>query len=301
MRYINILCIILIVLMLSGVFVGPLMPLADLLGWLSAWLPGSRSFAALASTTLLFLLFRVLLLPYWVLCSRINRITGKTIPDYETKASKHVLTKQANMRRFTLLLVNSVFYFAVLCVTQHGMATWPVSKEWGLDNAYAEAAGDYSSLIISFASMGFLFFVMSSLFESFFIIISGTVFCKNLLGEKKGKAASGLVAHLDNHTSQWAFSLYWHEPIACCGVVFVTHICFGKHPFIDYMIGSYLLTLLLFAPIWSAASVIMDWRNDRWVASLVRESKEADDPAVRRVAVEKLAKLGQWGQIHYKD
>jgi len=328
-----------LLLWLSGVMAGLLGPIAILLGWLTAHLPLTPGQSALVSTTLLFLLFRVMLLPYWAVYARVNRATGEVLPELVSTshggsagrdwfagrggATDPYPTNRVFQRLGLLLLLGGAFYFAVLRATEQGVATWRVSQDI-LTAAFnpddhdkrlgkvekpsdrddkPPAKKDKRPLLKGDNPFGAFFW------GCMFIGLGALMVCALALGlacgtaalvavvlpSPKGFGASSLVAFVRGHRGSAAvFPLVAAEWVVLCAVLLTTVFFCRDHPFTDYLAGGYALALALYAPIWSAASTLMDWRNDRWVALLVRQLKSAGDREVRFGASAKLANLGPW-------
>lgn len=282
--------IIAVVLMFCGFFDEPLAQLALLLGWIDQQLPVPKKFPPI-SMILFFILLRMLLLPYMLIYTRINRSTGEVNSDFEIDGSRYRSTKWLKVRWAMVLIINTAFYFAVLCATQYKMAGWnPEPKpddEWHL-----------LLMWINPIACGFIF------------VSIGACFTSAILCDKMGKCkAIGIKVYWvhDPHDTRKSlepcianiyFIFAMIDAITCGFITFSTWFIYdtfgGGYPYLDNLTGSYMVAFLISTLIWTAASVFMTWRDDRWVASLVRKSKEAVDPAVRQAAAAKLAKLGPW-------
>lgn len=307
-----------LLLWLSGVMAGLLEPITILLGWLTAHLPGTPAQSALMSTTLLFLFFRVLLLPYWAMHARVHWATGKVLPElvsqscggrasgdwFADKGCPTALypTNRAFRRLLLLLLLGGAFYFAVLRATEHGVATWPTSQgilrfTFGdFENHDKPLKKDDNRLVTFSVGCGFLGLGTCVLcFVALGLALAIAALLSVVLPVAKTSGGGGPGAFLRAHRDFGpVFLLSAAEWVVLCAAVLATRIFCRDHPLTDYLVGGYVLTVVLYSPIWSAASALMDWRNDRWVASLVRECKTAADPEIRRVAEAKLANLGPW-------
>lgn len=275
-----------IMLWLSGMLTGLLVPIADLLGWLTANLSGPPEVAAQTSTMLLFLFFRVPLLPYWTIHHRVNRVTGEVMPDFDTMTRMPSIQRNRACARLVLLLLLGVFYFVVLRASEHGVATWPASRlRDGLGSNFIEVCVFLVLLLI-------FIYILMLIFAS-----ASRALLSRVLSGTKASGTDGHVTFL--HGSTWnseAQPIFVTEWSVFCAVLLVTHIVYKHHHYTGYLVGGYVQAMVFYVPIWSAGSTFMDWRNDRWVASLVRESRDTADPAVQRAAASKLAKLDSWAQ-----
>lgn len=311
MRYINVFSIVLIVLFLLSWITGPPEPLYDYFAVISEMMPGPPSFTALMSITLVFLVFLILLLPYWAVHARIDHATGEVHPDLVSKSrggrkddwcakspsmKPDIIypTNQAILRLVLLLTMFAAFSGDVILVSMDGMKWWP---QIPLDVIFpSNTAWMYVCC--------FLYGMLIALITLVFAMGSANMAVKYLPGARELITTSQNI-FLKDHTfdklsnemnaeGEWLINLYSGEGVGLFLVLIISVLTIKDQPYSLYQVGGFMLSLMIFVPIWSAYSTYMDWRNDQWIASLVRERDTAKDPAVRLAAAVKLARLGPW-------
>lgn len=301
---------------------GMLELIAEILRLVTDQIPVPPTSAPLICTAMIFLSIRVLLLPYWIICAKVNHTTGEVLPKIIHRTtlcrqdggekSGYCVTKETHKRFAGLLSMVMMAHIFILIASERGVANWPTQSERFWDgnkdlNALEEFLVDFvvtgmASLCVillawQFASLNARLVkqilpnvtIKAGRFDSF----TRMHFEKNI---PHASRFDKLDRDLANKTVKpdWLASPFLIETPFLWGIMLVDLHVFPHHPFSLYLVGGYILALVMYGPILSGTSIFMDWRNDRWVAALVRECKDAADPAVRQAAEAKLAKLGPW-------
>lgn len=261
-------CVGLLLIGMSGVLSGLLAPVADFLGWLTRQVPVSPEHAPLATLTFVLLVFRLSFLPFAIVYAKVNRATGQLQPEIIQKSPgnhpagewlaeygtyRDFYLSNTAYRRYVLLLLlyATIFLVVLLAAAGHTIIGWDPATEFSLNNSYLWIYADALIALTLCIPIGVLVLGSAKLIS---ILLPDT-------NRLKRNASIDFVSGHMNATAM--IPLYIAESVVFFGVMLVTQLAISDFPYPDYFAEAYALAMLIYVPIWSAVSTVMDWRNER--------------------------------------